>query len=155
MHLGSLWTCLLYLACEGCDESSDNKLASIEIIYSFNSDADSEITQYSTSCCGCLLIFGDKPSACKRCQLLCVPPFSCRTKRNHPSPRWPFGVGPSLPPLDSQDGRSKGSDHTQSGWREAPGANSEERPASEVQRSVVVSLEIFCSWDRTKKWSSG
>lgn len=93
----------------------------------------------------CLLIFGDKLSACKHRPLLYVPPFSCRAKRNHPSPRRAFGVGPFLPPLDSQDARSKGSDLTRSGWRDAPGGDSEERPASEVQRSVVVSLFLKCS----------
>lgn len=100
---------------------------------------NSEATQYSTSCCACLLIFGDKPK-CKHRPLLCVPPCSCWAWRNPPSPRWASGVGPSRPPLDSQGARSKGSDLSRSGRRDAPGAGSEERPACEARRSVGVSL---------------
>lgn len=72
--------------------------------------------------------------------LLCVPPRSCWDERNPPSPRWAFGVGPSLPPLDSQGARSKGSDLSRSGRRGGPAAGSEERPAREARRSVGVSL---------------
>lgn len=114
------------------------------MIYNLNSEADSEITQYSTSCCARPLIFGDKPK-CKHRPLLCVPARSCWAWRNPPSPRRASGVGPSRPPLDSQDARSKGSDLSRSGRRDAPGAGSEERPACEARRSVGVSALLECS----------
>lgn len=52
-------------------------LASVQMLYNLNSEADSEISQYSTSCCARLLIFGDKQSTGKHRPLLCVPPCSC------------------------------------------------------------------------------
>lgn len=77
--------------------------------------------------------------ACKHRPLLCPPPppFSCRANRN--PPRWALGLGPSLPPLDGQDARSRSKGSDPMGWRGAPGVDCEERPAREVGRSVGVS----------------